>query len=109
MPRLTGSIVMWFVLVSFVLLANSQSAIAADGIWWGEGATSVSATWQEIMGSSRVAWEKPARWEEPGGLIRGLHPEVVFYTFVIYTNKDKKMSKPSKAVHFRLKDMFMEK
>ncbi len=41
-----------------------------------------------------------------GVLIRGLKPEKDFYAFIVYKNKEGKISKPSQGFKFRLKDTF---
>ncbi|MGB9643073.1 MAG: hypothetical protein ACPL3Q_07745, partial [Candidatus Ratteibacteria bacterium] len=46
------------------------------------------------------------KWTEPGGLLSGLNPNTDLYIFVVYRDKTGKPSKPSKAFHIRLKDMF---
>lgn len=48
-------------------------------------------------------------WKEPGQLLTGLRPEVDFYVFITYADKDGKPSKPSKPLKIRLKDMFGHK
>ena len=45
-------------------------------------------------------------WKEPRQLITGLRPEIDFYAFIQYTDKDGKPSKPSKPFKFMLKDLF---
>ena len=45
-------------------------------------------------------------WKEPGQLLTGLRPEVDFYIFVVYADKDGKQSKPSQPLKIRLKDLF---
>lgn len=45
-------------------------------------------------------------WRTPGGLIRGLRPETNFYVFVVYKDKEGRMSKPSEPLEFSLEDMF---
>jgi hypothetical protein len=48
-------------------------------------------------------------WKMSGQLISGLQPETDFCLFVVYTDKDGKLSKSSKALKFRLKDTFAMK
>lgn len=45
-------------------------------------------------------------WKEPGQLVTGLRPGIEFYAFVVYTDKDGNLSKPSKPFKFVLKDLF---
>jgi hypothetical protein len=47
-----------------------------------------------------------AAWTESGKLIEGLRPDMEFYVFVVYTDKDGKPSKPSEPLKFTLKDRF---
>lgn len=44
---------------------------------------------------------------QPGDLIQGLRPELDFYVFVTYTDKDGKVSKPSAPLKIRLKNRFV--
>jgi len=44
---------------------------------------------------------------QPGDLIQGLRPEIDFYVFVTYTDKDGKVSKPSTPLKIRLKNRFV--
>lgn len=48
-------------------------------------------------------------WKEPGGLLRGLRPDTDFYLFVVHTDKEGKVSRPSDALKIRLKDLFAMK
>jgi hypothetical protein len=48
-------------------------------------------------------------WTASGNLIAGLRPDMPFYAFVVYTDKDGKPSKPSPALRFELKDRFGNK
>lgn len=48
-------------------------------------------------------------WKESGQLLTGLRPDTDFYVFVVYTDKDGKLSKPSKPLKIRLKDLFGNK
>ena len=43
---------------------------------------------------------------QSGQLLEGLRPDIEFYLFVIYTDKDGKLSKPSAPLAFKLKDRF---
>jgi len=44
---------------------------------------------------------------QSGALIQGLRPEIDFYVFVTYTDKDGKVSKPSAPLKIRLKNRFV--
>jgi len=44
---------------------------------------------------------------QSGALIEGLRPEIDFYVFVTYTDKDGKVSKPSMPLKIRLKNRFV--
>jgi len=46
---------------------------------------------------------------ESGQLVTGFYPEVNFYLFVVYTDKDGKVSKPSAPFKIRLQDLFLQK
>ena len=45
-------------------------------------------------------------WTKSGQLLRGLRPDTDFYLFLVYTDKDGKLSKPSKSFMVHLKDIF---
>jgi hypothetical protein len=45
-------------------------------------------------------------WTQSGQLLEGLRPDIDFYLFVTYTDKDGKVSKPSPPLAFKLKDRF---
>ena len=45
-------------------------------------------------------------WAEPGKLVRGLRPDLDFYLFLVYTDKDGKPSQPSPPFKVHLKDIF---
>ena len=45
-------------------------------------------------------------WKEPGGLLRGLRPDIEFYLFATVTNEKDKTSRPSKPYPIILKDVF---
>jgi hypothetical protein len=72
------------------------------------GATSYDV-WVSPYADGSGALELAKGWKEPGQLLTGLRPEVDFYVFVVYTDKDGKLSKPSKPLRIRLKDMFGHK
>ena len=44
-----------------------------------------------------------------GALVRGFHPGMDFYVFVVYADKDGKLSKPSAPFKIRLEDLFLQK
>ena len=48
-----------------------------------------------------------SNWQASGGLIEGLHAETDFYLFVVYTDRDGKLSKPSAPLRIRLKNRFV--
>jgi hypothetical protein len=48
-------------------------------------------------------------WTESGKLLEGLRPDVDFYLFIVYTDVDGKLSKPSEPLKFRLTDLFFFK
>ena len=45
-------------------------------------------------------------WTASGGLIQGLRADTTFYAFVVYTDADGKLSKPSTSFKFQLQDKF---
>jgi len=45
-------------------------------------------------------------WKESGMLLSGLRPAMDFYLFVVYTDRDGKLSKPSAPLKIRLQDLF---
>ena len=45
-------------------------------------------------------------WPQPGQLVRGLRPDIDFYLFLVYTDKDGNVSKPSAPFKVHLKDIF---
>ena len=45
-------------------------------------------------------------WKEPGGLLRGLRPDIEFYLFATVINEQDKTSRPSKPYPIILKDVF---
>ncbi len=63
----------------------------------GRGAMKLAAGWTVSNGVAAG---------NSGNFLEGLRPDVEFYVFAVYIDKDGKMSKPSAAVPFKLKDMF---
>lgn len=72
-----------------------------------EGATSYDI-WVSPYRDGRGAMQLAHNWKEPGGMMRGVRPEVDFYLFLLYRN-NKSQSKPSLAYHINLKDNFYQK
>jgi outer membrane protein assembly factor BamA len=70
-----------------------------------DGATSYDV-WVSPYQDGRGAMQVGKAWKESGGLIQGLRADTTFYAFVVYTDKDGKLSKPSKPLAFSLKDLF---
>ncbi len=62
--------------------------------------------WVSPYADGRGALQLGTDWTESGKLIAGLRPDVEFYVFVVYTDKDGKLSKPSSPLKFVLKDRF---
>jgi hypothetical protein len=62
--------------------------------------------WVSPYPDGRGALQLGAGWTESGKLIEGLRPEIEFYVFVVYTDKDGKLSKPSEPLKIALKDRF---
>lgn len=62
--------------------------------------------WVSPYADGRGALQLGAGWTESGRLIQGLRPDVEFFMFVFYTDKDGKLSKPSAPLKFILKDRF---
>ena len=62
--------------------------------------------WVSPYLDGRGALQLGAGWTESGKLIQGLRPDMEFHAFVLYTDKDGKLSKPSKPFQFILKDRF---
>lgn len=69
------------------------------------GATGYNV-WVGPYADGTGALQLGANWTESGKLIEGLRPGVEFYAFVVYTDKDGKLSKPSAPLKFVLKDRF---
>ena len=62
--------------------------------------------WVSPYPDGRGALQLDTGWTESGRMIQGLRPDVEFYVFVLYTDKDGKLSKPSAPFAFTLKDRF---
>jgi hypothetical protein len=62
--------------------------------------------WVSPYADGRGAIQLGKAWTKPGQLLEGLRPDIEFYAFVIYTDKDGKLSKPSAPLTFKLKDRF---
>ena len=62
--------------------------------------------WVSPYVDGRGALQLGSGWTESGKLIEGLRPDEEFYVFVLYTDKDGKLSKPSAPLQFMLKDRF---
>jgi hypothetical protein len=62
--------------------------------------------WGSPYPDGRGAMKLGTGWTESGKLIQGLRPGIEFYAFVVYTDKDGKLSKPSAPLPFTLKDRF---
>jgi hypothetical protein len=65
--------------------------------------------WVSPYADGRGAMQLGTGWTASGNLIAGLRPDMPFYAFVVYTDKDGKPSKPSPALRFELKDRFGNK
>lgn len=62
--------------------------------------------WVSPYPDGRGAIQLAKGWAESGLLLQGLRPDIEFYLFVAYTDKDGKPSKPSAPLPFKLKDRF---
>ena len=62
--------------------------------------------WVGTYSDGRGAIKLGAAWTESGKLIEGMRPDMDLYVFVVYTDKDGKLSKPSEPLKFVLKDRF---
>src|SRR5262249_48248643 len=62
--------------------------------------------WVSPYGDGRGAIQLGKAWPKSGQLLEGLRPDIDFYLFVVYTDKDGKLSKPSTPLAFKLKDRF---
>ena len=69
------------------------------------GATSYDI-WVSPYADGRGAIQLGKAWKESGQLLQGLRPDIDFHLFVLYTDKDGKLSKPSAPLPFKLKDRF---
>ncbi len=65
--------------------------------------------WVSPYADGRGALQLGTGWTESEKLIEGLRPNVEFHLFVVYTDKDGKLSKPSAPCAFTLKDQFGNK
>jgi hypothetical protein len=62
--------------------------------------------WVSAYADGRGALKLGSAWPQSGGLIASLRPDRQFWVFVTYTDKDKKVSKPSEGFKFVLQDRF---
>ncbi len=62
--------------------------------------------WVSPYADGRGGLQLGAGWTESGKLIEGLRPGIEFYVFIVYTDKDGTLSKPSAPLKFTLKDRF---
>jgi hypothetical protein len=62
--------------------------------------------WVAPYPDGRGALKVGPGWTQSGQLIQGLRPEREFYAFVVYTDAQDKLSKPSAPFAFTLKDRF---
>jgi hypothetical protein len=62
--------------------------------------------WVSPYADGRGAMQLGKAWTEPGKLIQGLRPDIAFHVFVVYTDADGKLSKPSAPLKIVLKDRF---
>lgn len=62
--------------------------------------------WVSPYADGRGALQLGSGWTASGQLIQGLRPDIEFYAFVLYTDKDGKLSKPSQPLKFKLQDKF---
>jgi hypothetical protein len=62
--------------------------------------------WVSPYRDGRGAIQLGKAWTKSGQLLEGLRPDIEFYVFVIYTDKDGKLSKPSAPLAFKLKDRY---
>ena len=63
--------------------------------------------WVSPYPDGRGAMQLGKDWTASGQLIEGLHADTDFYLYVVYTDKDGKLSKPSKPLAIRLKNRFV--
>jgi len=62
--------------------------------------------WVSPYADGRGAIQLGKAWKESGQLLQGLRPDIDFHLFVVYTDQDGKLSKPSAPLPFKLKDRF---
>lgn len=62
--------------------------------------------WVSPYADGRGAIQLGKGWKESGQLLEGVRPDIEFHLFVVYTDKDGKLSKPSAPLAFKLKDRF---
>lgn len=62
--------------------------------------------WVSPYADGRGAIQLAKAWTQSGQLLEGLRPDIEFYLFLLYTDKDGKLSKPSAPLAFKLKDRF---
>ena len=62
--------------------------------------------WVSPYPDGRGAIQLATGWKESGQLMQGLRPDIDFYLFVLYTDPEGKLSKPSAPLQFKLKDRF---
>ena len=70
-----------------------------------EGAKSYDV-WVSPYADGSGALQLGKAWIEPGKQVTGLRADTDFFLFVVYTDKDGKLSKPSAGFKIRLKDIF---
>lgn len=68
-----------------------------------DGALSYNV-WISHYVDGRGAVKLGDRWSQSGMVIEGLHENTDYYVFVTYLDKDGKLSKPSKALQFKMKN-----
>jgi len=73
-----------------------------------EGAKSYDL-WVSAYPDGTGAVKLGSGWAESGSILEGLRPAVDFYLFIVYTDRDGKLSKPSEPLKFRLTDLFFFK
>lgn len=63
--------------------------------------------WASPYADGRGALKLGSGWTESGQLLEGLAPNTDFYLFVVYTDRDGKLSKPSAPLKIQLKNGFV--
>src|SRR5205807_6987449 len=58
--------------------------------------------WVSPYADGRGAIQLGKGWTKSGQLLEGLRPDIEFHVFVIYVDKDGKLSKPSAPLAFKL-------